>query len=236
MKKIITTLVLFSSLSFASEYYAKLNPIYTYNVKSSVSGKVVYVNNEIESKVATNSTIIKIDSTIDSVDLKQSETKLKNLNETLKIQKGILKSYQKVSSKSKFDKDNQKITILNIASTISDLETKIATLKDQIAKKTLVEKSTYIYNIAVEVGDYVTPGVLLYNSMDLSAGKIEIFIPISSAGDIKNKTIYLDGKATDLKISKLYDIADSTHISSYKCEIIVPSPKQFSTLVKIEFK
>lgn len=236
MKKIITTLVLFSSLSFASEYYAKLNPIYTYNVKSSVSGKVVYVNNEIESKVATNSTIIKIDSTIDSVDLKQSETKLKNLNETLKIQKGILKSYQKVSSKSKFDKDNQKITILNIASTISDLETKIATLKDQIAKKTLVEKSTYIYNIAVEVGDYVTPGVLLYNSMDLSAGKIEIFIPISSAGDIQNKTIYLDGKATDLKISKLYDIADSTHISSYKCEIIVPSPKQFSTLVKIEFK
>ena len=236
MKKIITTLVLFSSLSFASEYYAKLNPIYTYNVKSSVSGKVVYVNNEIESKVATNSTIIKIDSTIDSVDLKQSETKLKNLNETLKIQKGILKSYQKVSSKSKFDKDNQKITILNIASTISDLETKIATLKDQIAKKTLVEKSTYIYNIAVDVGDYVTPGVLLYNSMDLSAGKIEIFIPISSADDIKNKTIYLDGKATDLKISKLYDIADSTHISSYKCEIIVPSPKQFSTLVKIEFK
>ncbi|MGB5867792.1 MAG: hypothetical protein WBG69_08000 [Arcobacteraceae bacterium] len=236
MKKILTTLVLFSSLGFASEYYGKLNPINTYNVKSAVSGKVVYVNNEIESKVASNSTIIKLDSTIDSVDLKQSEIKLKNLNETLKIQKDILKSYQKVSSKSKFDKDNQKITILNIASTISDLETKIATLKDQISKKTLVEKGNYIYNLAVEVGDYVTPGVLLYNSMDLSAGKIEIYIPISSASDIKNKTIYLDGKATDLKISKLYDIADSTHISSYKCEIIVPSPKQFSNLVKIEFK
>jgi len=236
MTKIITTLILLSSLAFSSEYYAKLNPINTYTVKSAVSGNVVYVNNEIESTTASKSTIVKIDSEIDSVDLAQSKEKLKNLNETLKIQKGILKSFQKVSSKSKFDKDNQQIVILNIASTISDLKTKIATLEDQITKKNLVAKNHYIYNIAVEVGDYVTPGVLLYSSMDLSAGKLELYIPISTASEIQNKKIYLDGKKTDLKISKLYDIADSIHISSYKCEIIVPAPKKFSNLVKIEFK
>jgi hypothetical protein len=123
-----------------------------------------------------------------------------------------------------------------MSSSISDLETKIATLKDTIAKKVLVEKSNYIYDIAVEIDDYVTPGVLLYSSMDLSAGKLVVFIPISDANDIETKTIYLDGIKTDLKISKLYKVADSTHISSYKCEIIVPMPKTFSNLVKIEFK
>ena len=72
--------------------------------------------------------------------------------------------------------------------------------------------------------------------MDLSAGKLEIYIPIDKSAEIQNKSIYLDGIKTDLKISKLYTVADSTHISSYKCEIIVPSPKSFSNLVKIEFK
>jgi hypothetical protein len=236
MKKIIVTLVLLSSIGFASEYYAKLNPVNTYNIKSAVNGQIVYVNSEIESNTATNNIIVKIDSTIDNEDLKQSTIKHKNLKEILAIEKGTLESYKKVSSKSKFEKDNQKIKILNIASSVSELETRIVTLKDQIAKKTLVEKNNYIYDVAVEVGDYVNAGVLLYSSMDLSAGKLEVFIPIENASDIQTKTIYLDGIKTDLKISKLYNIADSTHISSYKCEIIVPSPKKFSQLVKIEFK
>lgn len=236
MKKIIGLVLLSSSMIFASEYYSKLNPINTYNVKSAVSGRIVFVNNKIESKQASNSTIVQIDSVIDKEDLKQSKIKLMNLNEILKIEKETLKSFKKVSSKSRFDKDNQRVKIFNISSSISDLETKIATLKDMIDNKTLVEKDSYIYNIAAEVGDYVTPGVSLYSSMDLSAGKLEVYIPIDLASDIQSKTIYIDGEKTDLKISKLYTVADSTHISSYKCEIIVPAPKSFSTLVKIEFK
>jgi len=236
MKKIFSLLVLISSIVYANEFYAKLNPVHTYNVKSAVSGKIVYINDDIKANIANNSTVIKIDSKIDEEDLRQSQNKIKNLQEILKIEEGTLKSFKKVSSKSKFDKDNQKIKILNIISSINDLKTKIATLKDMISKKTLIVKNDYIYDIAVEVGDYVTPGVLLYSSADLSAGKLEIFIPIDSAKEIKNKTIYLDGKKTDLKISKLYKMADLVHISSYKCEIIVPSTNNFSTLVKIEFK
>ena len=236
MKKIIGLLLLSSSMILASEYYAKLNPINTYNVKSSVSGQIVFVNNAIESKYAKNSTVIKIDSKVDAEDLKQSQIKLKNFKAILKIEQGTLKSFKRVSSKSRFDKDNQRVKIFNISSNISDLETKIATLKDMISKKTLIEKNNYIYDVAVEIGDYVTPGVVLYSSMDLSAGKLEVYIPINKANEIQSKTIYLDGQKTDLKISKLYTIADSTHISSYKCEIVVPSPKSFSNLVKIEFK
>ncbi|MEA3513521.1 MAG: hypothetical protein U9R37_07945 [Campylobacterota bacterium] len=236
MKKIITGLALVSSILFSSEYYAKIEPINTYNVKSSVAGKITFVNNDKESKTVKSDTIVKIDSKINKIDLKQSEIKLSNLKEILKLEQSTLESYKKVSSKSKFDKDNQKIKILNIISSISDLETKIATLEDTISNKTLIEKNRYIYNIAVEVADYVNPGTLLYSTMDLSKGKLEIFIPISQADDIKNKTIYIDGAKTDLTISKLYTVADTKHISSYKCEIIIPTPEKFSKLVKIEFK
>ena len=236
MIKIITFFVIISSSVFASQYYAKLNPINTYDVQSAVSGQVVFINNEIKSQNAQNSKIVEINTKVDAEDLKQSLVKLKNLQEVLKIEEGTLKSFNRVSSKSKFDKDNQRIKIFDINSSISDLKTKIATLKDTIKNKNLVEEKNYIYDISVEVGDYVTPGSLLYSSMDLSAGKLEIFIPIDQAKDIEEKIIYLDGRETDLKISKLYKIADSIHISSYKCEIIVPSPSTFSNLVKIEFK
>jgi len=236
MKRILTSIIFLGTVCFASEYYAKATPINTYNVKSSVSGKVVYVNNEIESKNATNSLIVKIDDKVNKIDLQQSQMKLKNLEEILKLEKGTLESYKKVSSKSKFDKDNQKIKILNIESSISDIKTRIETLQDSIQNKNLSEKDTYVFDIAVEIGDYVNPGTSLYTAMDLSYGKLEIFIPINDAKSITTKDIYLNGKKSDLKISKLYRVADVKHISSYKCEIIIPTPKRFSSLYKVEFK
>jgi len=236
MNKKISVLLLLSTIGFASEYYAKVEPVSIYNVKSSVSGKVLYVNKDIESKNIKNETIVKIDANVNKIDLKQSKIKLKGLKDILTIEKNTLNSFKKVSSKSRFDKDNQRIKILNVTSSISDLETKIATLNDFITNKTLKEQNKYIYNIAVEIGDYVNPGTLLYTAMDLTKGKLEIYIPISKANDIKTKTIYLNGVKTDLKISKLYTVSDTKHISSYKCEINIPTPKEFSRLTKIEFR
>lgn len=236
MIKIITGLAIASSFALATQFYAKVEPINTYNVKSSVSGKVLYVNEKIKSKQSDNKAIVKIDDVINKIDLKQSKMKLKNLENILDLEKGTLNSYNKVSSKSKFDKDNQKIKILNIESSISDIKTKIKTLEDTIENKNLKEQNKYIYDIAVEVGDYVNPGTLLYTAMDLSKGKLEIFIPISDADTIKSKDIYINDKKTELKISKLYTVADSKHLSSYKCEIIIEDPKQFSSLYRVEFK
>ncbi|MEA2017876.1 MAG: hypothetical protein U9N59_05455 [Campylobacterota bacterium] len=236
MNKILSGLILISSIGFATEYFAKIEPISTYNVKSSVSGKVIYVNASLESKQIKNATIVKIDDNVNKIDLIQTQLKLNNLEEILRLEKSTLESFKKVSSKSRFDKDNQKIKILNISSSISDLKTKLKTLEDTISKKSLKEKNSYIYNISVEKDDYVNPGTLLYTAMDLSKGKVEVFIPISDAKTISSKTIYIDGKKTDLEISKLYNVADVKHISSYKCEINIPDPKQFSTLVKVEFK
>lgn len=235
--KIFISLATVTTLSFSNSYYSKVEPIDNYNVKSSVSGKVIFTNDKLESSyIKNNATIIKIDSYTDEVDLNNSQKRLKILKKIRDIDEDTLKSFNKVSSKSKFDKDLQKIKILNIKSSITELETKIEKLKDTIKKKNLVEKDRYLYNISVKVGDFVNPSSLLYTTSDISNGKLTIFISKENIKDIKNKKIYLDDKETDFKISKLYKIADKKHISSYKCEIIVPAPDIFSKLMKIEFK
>jgi len=237
MNKTIISLITLTTLSFAQSYYAKVEPINNYEIKSSVSGKVILTNDKFESKdVKNDTTIVKIDSYTNEIDLKNSQKKLEILKNIKNIEEDTLRSFNKVSSKSKFDKDLQKIKILNITSNITDLETKIELLKDTIKNKNLIEKNRYIYDISVKVGDFVNPGSLLYTAIDTSSAKLTIFIQKENIKDIENKTIYIDDKKTDFKISKLYKIADKKHISSYKCEIIIPQPKLFSKLVKIEFK
>jgi len=221
---------------FAMEFYAKLEPIDSYSVKASVSGKVIYTNEKIEGKRAKNSTIVQLDSVVDKVELEQSLKKLEDIEGMLQIQQRNYERLLKISSKSGYEKDTQKLNVLSQESAKADMLIKIATLKDTIKNKKLVEKNNYIYNIAVKKGDYVTPGTLLYESKDLSKGKLEIFVPIADIETIKTKTMFIDGVKTDLKISKIYDVADSKHISSYKCEIIIDNPKTFSRLVKVEFK
>ena len=236
MNKILFTFLLAYSFAFSAEYYAKVEPIHTYEVKAATSGKVIEANTQFESKFVKKALIVKLDDSVNQIDLKQSKLKLQNLKEIQRLERENLERFKKVSSKSKFDKDNQRIKILNADSSINDLETKVATLQDTIANKNLVEENSYIYDIVVEKGDYVNPGTHLYTAMDLTKGKLEVFIPIDKTKDIKQKTIYLDGKKTNLKIAKLFTVADTQHISSYKCEITIPEPKNFSSLVKVEFK
>lgn len=235
MKIILFCLVLLNSI-FANEFYAKLEPVQSYKVKASTSGKIIYTNEEIEGSQAKNSLIIEIDSKLNTMDLKQSRNKMNYLNQMIKIEANNYTRLKKVSSKSIFEKDNQRLKVITLRSQKADMEIKIESLKDTISNKKLIEKSNYIFNISVKKGDYVNAGTLLYEAKDISKGKLEIFIPISSVEDIKTKTIYLDGKETDLKINKIYSIADDVHISAYKAQIIVEDTKMFSRLIKIEFK
>ncbi len=234
--KYLFTLLFFVSVSLAGEFYSKLEPINSFLVKSSVSGKVIYTNDKLEGQKANNSKIVEIDSYVNRIDLQQSTNKLKAINSMIKIEQNNYKRLKRISSKSAFEKDNQKIKVINLESSKADILIKIANLKDSIKNKKMIEKSNYIYNIAVKKGEYVNPGTLLYEAKDLSKGKLEIFIPISDVDKIKDKIIYLDGKRTDLKINKIFNVADSKHISSYKVNIIIDNPKIFSRLVKIEFK
>ena len=234
--KILTLFLLTITTIFASEYYAKLEPIESYQIKSAVSGKVIYSNSKIEGLKANNSTIIEIDSMVNKVELEQSRNKLKYIDEMIKIETNNYDRLNQVSSKSAFEKDTQKLKVINLESLKADMIVKIDTLKDIISNKKLIEKSNYIFNIAVKEGDYVNPGILLYEAKDLSKGKLEIFVPIAQIEEIKNKEIFLNGVKSDIKISKIYEIADSTNISSYKVELILDNAKISLRLIKSEFK
>ncbi len=224
------------NLAYASVYYAKLEPINSYQIKASVSGKVIFSNDELEGKLANNSIVIEIDSYVDKIDLEQTQNKLKSINNMISIEQRNFERLTKVSSKSEFEKDIQKIKVINLETSKADTLIKIANLKDSIKNKRLIEKSNYIYSINVKEGNYVTPGTLLYEAKDLSKGKLEIFVPIADIEKIKTKDIYIDDVKSNIKISKIFDVADSEHISSYKLEIHIKNPKKFSRLVKIEFK
>ncbi len=232
----IFLVLLFTMFGFANEFYAKLEPVESFKIKAAVSGKVIFVNDAIEGKKAKNSKIIEIDSYVNRMELEQTKNKLDFINSMIDIENNNYKRLLKVSSKSGFEKDLQKLKVINLKTTKADLLIKISNLQDVIKNKRLVEKSNYIYSIEVKEGDYVNPGTLLYEAKDLSKGKLEIFVPIADAKTIKTKKIYLDGKETKLKIDKIFDVADSKHISSYRVKIVIPNPKIFSRLVKIEFK
>ena len=234
--KVFFGLILSICTVFANEYYAKLEPIQNYVVKSSVSGKVVYSNTKVEGNIAKNDVIIEIDTTLNKIELEQSKNKLNLVNEMIDIEALNLDRLNKVTSKSQFEKDTQKLKVINLKSTKADLLIKIETLKDTLKNKKLVEKSKYISNIYVKEGDYVNPGTSLYDAKDVTKAKLEVYIPIDIIDDVKTKTIYLDGKETNTKINKIYNVADENHISSYKVQLLVDKPKAFSRLVKIEFK
>jgi len=232
----LLSFLLLSSFAFGQEFYSMINPIKTFTVKSAVSGEVITVDKSLEKRYVNNSTIIKLDDSLDVVNLEQTKVKLANQKETYEIENGILDSYNKVSSKTKIDKDAQRIKVLNIGSTIADMEMQIANLKNNIKKKNIKASNIYVLSVEVEVGDFVNAGGLLYKGYDLSSGKLELFLPINEIETFKKKTIYLNGIKTNLKISKISKVADEKNISSYKAEIIIKNPKIFSKLVKVEFK
>lgn len=235
MKFLISLCLLVVSV-YASEYYAKLEPYDTFIVKSAISGKVDYINTSSVGKVVKKDTIIKIDAKLDEVELKYTQQKLTAIKDMLEIEQNNYNNIKNLTSKSNFEKDAQRTKVLNLETQVADLEIKVASLKDKIDNKTLSVSNQYIHEIAIKVGEYVNPGTLLYTAMDFSKGKLEFFIPMSKASEYQNIAIYIDGEKTDLKLNKIYSVADNTHISSYKCEIIIPNPKSFSNIHKVEFK
>ena len=264
MKFFIIMLLFLTSLS-ASEYYSKAQPKEFFALKSSVSGEVVLVKDKLEGKVSDGSVVIKIDDKIDSSDLDSSKLKLQYLKNNIHLMSQNVKNskratdinsdnYNRVknlNSYSKVQKDAKLLSFINaqnsyisIKTSLENLKTqkediklKIKTLEDRIEKKNIKVKSgNYVYKIYPRSGDYLNPGSKLMDVYDVSSAKLVIFVSSDDLVAIESKKIYLDGKLSDAVIDKVWDIADSVNISSYRVEILIPKPEKFSKLVKIEFK
>jgi len=131
--------------------------------------------------------------------------------------------------------------IISLKKTILDLGYKIAMLKDAIAKKHIALPGKYLYKLMVHTGEFAAPGLPLATVSDVTRAQLIVYIDRDELQDaegkkITDKTIYIDGQPTQLKIDRLWKVADSQYISSYRARIVLLPKYPFSKLVKIEFK
>jgi len=252
-------------LLLAKIHYAKVEPFESIMVKSAVSALVVGVNIDAEGKMLNEEEIIHLDDTLDKFKLQSTHKSLQLLSEmqsineeilqaladTLQRQEDYYKRMSKLSTASKTQKDNAysafvtaktqylgtKEKISNIKKQIVDTEYTMKQLEDSIAKKTLVLKEKYLYKLFVKKGDYVAPGSVLAQVMDVNRAKLVLFLDGNELEGLESKSLYLNGNKTNYKVNKVWKVADEKFISSYRTEIYIDAPKEsFSKLVKIEIK
>ena len=109
-------------------------------------------------------------------------------------------------------------------------------LQKSIADKQVVAKGFVLYELLVQKGAFVNPATPLATVADVSKALLNIYVDAKVLEDITKKSIYIDDKKTDYKISRIWPIADGVNISKYRVQIIINPPKLFSKLVKVEFK
>lgn len=263
MKKIMIFISLSLSI-LASEYYSKAEPYRLYTLQANVSGLVVKSDESLEGRILDKGDFIRIDDELDQKELRLLKAKKINLQNSLKLNKKMAKNlrvmiskknenYERIKDlpiKSSVEKDkeffdlsttqNLELSTLEkletIGSQINDTELRLQQLKRAIKDKHIKAYKMVLYKLYVKKGQVVNPGMNLAEVADVSQAKLTIFLNANELKDVKKKTIYLNGKETKYKIDKIWPLSDSEHISSYKTEILIKAPKQFSRLYKIEFK
>ena len=263
MFRAVNIFIIFTIFAYADVHFAKLEPIRSLTIKSEVNGKVVMAKEAQEGSVV-NGVIVKIDDRLDKIDLKNSHSSLLLIDKMLKINKELLpilkKSMQKklnlfkkvaplsstsvsqkdslysayVSAKTQYSGVMEKI--LNLESQKVTLLQKIATLSDRLRKKSIKVQNMYLYNLSVKRGEYINIGMPIATISDINQAKLTIYLSEDELKDINKKSIYINDKKTDLKFSKIWKIADSKYISSYRAEIVLKPISRFSKLIKVEVK
>ncbi len=250
---------------FANVHYSKIEPYESIILKSSVSALVIDVNLDFEGSMVEDERIIYLDDTLDKINLDASLKSIELLQKMLNInhrisksfkgtverQEGYYKRISKLNTASKTQKDNAYSSfiaaktqylntdekIVNLEKQILEIKYKVAQLKDSILKKSIILKDKYLSKLIVKKGDFVNFGSPLAQIEDLSRAKLVLFLDSEELKNIKEKSIYLDGKKTNYKIAKIWKVADEKFISSYRAEIYISAPKKyFSKLMKVEIK
>ena len=253
----------------AKVHYAKVEPVETATIKSSVSGIVMQADRAAEGSVLGDEAFVQIDDALDQENLKDTEASLELMKESLDInqeilvgleaslerQKGFYERMNGLETASQTQKDNAynayigaknqylgtREKIISLKKTILDLGYKVAMLKDVIAKKHIALPGKYLYKLMVHTGEFAAPGLPVATVNDVTRAQLIVYLDREELQEtegkkITDKTIYIDGQATQLKIDRLWKVADSQYISSYKARIVLLPKYPFSKLVKIEFK
>jgi len=264
MKRFFTVLLLSGMALFAKEYYSKVEPYEILTIASNVSGQVTFADEKKEGKLLGKRAYVLIDDKLDRIELESVKKKIVLLTNTLKLNEEMQKNYEAMLVKKQRNYDNVKelkmksviekdrefydlVTTQNqLISTekeldslkvqINDLQLRAHQLQKSIADKSLAAKGYVLYQLSVKEGQVVNPGMELAKVADVSKAKLTLYLNSQDMKAAKKKTLYLNGKKTAYKVSRLWDIADSVHLSSYKAEIVIDAPEYFSELMKVEFK
>ena len=262
--KIILALLFISTIVFSKVYYSKVEPYEIRTITSNVSGIVLFTDDNMIGKKLANKVFIKIDSELDEDELKAVDKKLLYQKNILLLNEKVLKNleqmlqrkrinYEKIKNlkiKSRIEKDKEYYDLLSSENSyfstkkeINNLKTNIADLqlrKQQLIKtindKNIHAENFVLYNIAVKAGQTVNLATPLAKVADTSKALLTIYLDEDDLQGLQKKIIFIDGKRTNYKISRISYIADEKNISKYKAQIIVDTPKVFSKLAKIELK
>ncbi len=234
-------LSIFTIFLNANSYLAKIEPYNFYKIKAEVTGVVSYVNKKKEfTYISSKTNIVKLDST-------EEDISLKNLKLSLKIQNNILDIHQenfdnkfRVKHISKYEKNQEKLNLLNSRQSIIDLEKSIESLENQKDKKVFFAKDLYLNEVFVSKNEYVDVGEILYELYDFSKSKLIIFVRENEISNIIDKTVYINKNRSEFILEKYSKVRDNKRVSTYKVILSKENKDKrninFGQIVKVEFK
>ena len=249
---------------FGKEYFAKTEPYEIYTIAANTAGQVVATRQDLEGQKLGSKPFVDMDDHLDRVELKSVVSKISHLETVLELNKKILANYKEVLTrkeanyervkalkiKSTVEKDrefydlaatqNQYLSthkeLENLHVQLNDLKLRKAYLEKSILDKHPVAAGKVLYRLMVKPGQVVAPSAPLAEIADVSRAKLTLFLTQEDAENVENKRIYIDGEKSDYTITRLWNVADKQHLSSYRAEIIIDAPVRFSQLLKVEFK
>lgn len=263
MLRVFSIFLIFGFVGFGGEHFAKLEPLETVTIKAEINAEVMQAKENLEGKVARG-TIVQLDDRLDRSDLKLTKESLVLTEKMIEVNSDILDALKQNVQKKKrlYEKvtplasssTNQKDTlygayiaaksqynstlerILNLKSQRITLKQKIDLLSDHIRKKSIQVSGLYLYKLMVKKGEYVTVGTPLAIVQNINKAKLTLYLSDEEVKGIERKKIYINGKETTLKFDKIWKVADTQYISSYRAEIVVKPFERFSKLIKVEIK
>jgi hypothetical protein len=252
------------SFLFAKVYYAKVEPYEVRDISSSVSGLVLFADEENLGKKLSEKPYIKIDTELDADELKSVQKKLTysndmikeneailvNLKESLKRKRDNYKQIESLKIKSRVEKDKEFYDLVasensylatqkeidNLKIQMADLSHRQTQLQRSIKDKNLSDKDFVLYSLSVRPGQVVGVATPLAKIADVSKAILTIYLDEEDVKNAKTRAIYLDDLKSKYKISRIVNIADAKNISKYMAQIVIDAPELFSKLVKVEVK
>ncbi len=227
-------LLLFLTLPlFAGSYKAKIEPYERVTINAETSGRIVRLDQKDELKIL-DKTVLVIDHALESKQLKNDRKKLQLLENQIAIKSRQYNRIKDLKGQSLFTKERYQNELLALKIQRADLQNRIAQLEDTVAKKEISLHGRYLARLYVRRGSFVTPGMKLMDTEDLSASRIVLYIDAKDRENLERKKILIDGREDHgYTIEKAARSTDAAYISSYRIELVKSGDAPFGKVVTV---